>query len=188
MSFWPLSGRVGRSWGESQVAKISLYFPPHQINTCKHFHNHVRPAQKDEKLKLLKEPNVSGGWRQCSASCSCFPNGNVGSEVYLLSHCLHFCPFGFWWFYCLKHPIAQCPSVQAGSGVTYGKVLVLGVLCWGVSYRDIGHKFTVNESTIWCIQKKEHLPMKTWGIPESAKVISMVYDGAMEKVWKWINL
>ena len=68
------------------------------------------------------------------------------------------------------------------------KIRGLGELLPGVSHRAVGHEFTVNESTIQYIQKKEEETCTSVqdAAPVSANVKSVVQDEAVEtrlNVW-----
>lgn len=62
-------------------------------------------------------------------------------------------------------------------------IRVLDKIYSGSSYSSVDLEFSVNESIIQCVQKKEEeIHQFVW--KESAKGVSVVYDEAMEKMKK----
>lgn len=62
-------------------------------------------------------------------------------------------------------------------------IRVLDKIYSGSSYSSVDLEFSVNESIIQCVQKKEE-EIHQFVCKESAKGVSVVYDEAMEKMEK----
>ncbi|XP_047576390.1 tigger transposable element-derived protein 1-like [Lutra lutra] len=91
---------------------------------------------------------------------------------------------------CTAKALSSAPKCRKAVMCLTEKICVLDKLHSGLSYSAVGREFNVNESTIRYIQKKEEDIRRSVhkATPESAKVTSIVHDGAMEKMEKQLNL